>query len=281
MYADDTCLYSRGKSVEIIEEKLNVNLSHANKWMKSNKMVLNSEKTKCMLITTVQKSRRLSRTELELNLDGVNIEPVFKEKLLGMEIDNFLTFNKLVSSLCSKVSLRILALRRIKRFLPNFARKIFYNALILPYFNYCISVWSSCNASSMDRVFKLQKMAARIILDVNSISSIRSSELFKQLNWISLPSLAKYSKTVMVFKALNNMSPPYITEMFLTNTAYRTRGQCSNLLQLPRARTEKYKRSFIYSASDSWNKLPPHIRKLTCFSSFKLESFNFFKSKDF
>ena len=136
-----------------------------------------------------------------------------------------------------------------------------------------------CNSTALERVFKLQKLAARTFLDVRNPSSIRSCELFKTLNWLPLPMLANYNKCVMVFKAFNNLSPPYITDMFSTTTVCRTRGQSSNLLRLPRAKTEQYKRSFRFSASVTWNNLPPHLRTITSLYSFKSELSKYFMSE--
>ena len=280
LYADDTCIFTKSKSLVDVEVRLNNDMENASTWMKSNKMILNNAKTKCMVITTKKKSHNLQNKSLDICVDGVAIECVTNEKLLGVEIDNFLTFNKHISCLASKVSLRILALRRIKHFLPLFARKLFYNALILPYFEYCINVWSMCNVTTMERAFRLQKLAARVILDINNPSSIRSAELFKKLNWLSLPSLARHRKTLMVFKALNNSTPSYITDMFSRCTR-NTRGQETGLLLLPRTKTERHKRSFKFSAASSWNDLPVHIRSIDHLPTFKSESFNYYMSIDF
>jgi hypothetical protein len=279
IYADDTCIFTKSKLLEDVEVSLNKDLKNANEWMKENKMILNNEKTKCMLIATKQKSHKLRKNYIDLNVDGKNIECVANEKLLGMNIDSALSFTKHVSSLNSRISLRILALRRIKHFLPLFARKLFYNALILPHFEYCINVWSMCNGVTMERAFKLQKFAARTILDINNPSSIHSSELFKELNWLSLPYLAMYKKTVMVFKALHNTTPSYITDMF-TRCTRNTRGQHTGQLLLPRVRTERHKRSFKFSAASAWNDLPACIRCSDSIASFKSAAYKFYLSKD-
>ena len=45
-----------------------------------------------------------------------------------------------------------------------------YNCIVFPHFNYCCTVWSDAkNRSNVDRLFKLQKRAARIILGVRDV----------------------------------------------------------------------------------------------------------------
>ena len=55
MYADDTTLYDVQTSQDTIEKNLQIALNELHKWCKNNGVVLNSTKTKVMLITTNQK----------------------------------------------------------------------------------------------------------------------------------------------------------------------------------------------------------------------------------
>ena len=55
LYADDTTLYDVQNSIEMIEHNLQIGLNQLHIWCKYNGMVLNSTKTKVMLITTCQK----------------------------------------------------------------------------------------------------------------------------------------------------------------------------------------------------------------------------------
>jgi hypothetical protein len=61
-----------------------------------------------------------------------------------------------------------------------------YNCIIFPHFNYCCTVWSGAKINSnIDRLLKLQKRAARIILNVSEITT-PSSILFQNLDVLSL-----------------------------------------------------------------------------------------------
>ena len=50
MFADDTNLRCNGKSSVDVEQKINIDLDNVNKWLISNKLTLNTEKTEYMII---------------------------------------------------------------------------------------------------------------------------------------------------------------------------------------------------------------------------------------
>lgn len=54
------------------------------------------------------------------------------QKLLGVKLDNHLSFTEHIDDICKKVSLRIAVLKKIKRNLPLAERKLYFNALTKP-----------------------------------------------------------------------------------------------------------------------------------------------------
>ena len=91
MYADDSTLHAAAKTLDELELILNNDVECVSKWCKQNRMVSNTDKTKCMLITTFQKATRLPRTDLNILLDNVTLDNVDSEKLLGVIVDKYLT----------------------------------------------------------------------------------------------------------------------------------------------------------------------------------------------
>ena len=69
---------------------------------------------------------------------------------------------------------------RITKYLPHQARKTFYNSYVLPHMDYCSTLWG--NANSPERIYKLQRRAARIT--ANCKCRAPSDPLLKQLNWL-------------------------------------------------------------------------------------------------
>ena len=75
MYADDTHITYADVDVNSIQLNLNHDLGNLNKWLISNKLTLNNDKTKLMLIGSRQKLSTFS-SQPELSIDNVPIEIV-------------------------------------------------------------------------------------------------------------------------------------------------------------------------------------------------------------
>jgi hypothetical protein len=56
-----------------------------------------------------------------------------------------------------------------------------YNAFVLPHFNYCSTIWNDGSCTIINKLSKLQRIAARVI--TSSTYDIRSSQILKDLNW--------------------------------------------------------------------------------------------------
>ena len=133
-------------------------------------------KTKCTLIPRRLKrllvtGKRLQHklceetATLKLRLDATNIDQLSHHKLLGLIVDKDLSFEAHIDEICKKLSKRLGLLRHISPYLKQRHKLIFYIAAIKPVMLYLSPVWSSCNKELLERVLRMQKRAARIILD--------------------------------------------------------------------------------------------------------------------
>ena len=109
---------------------------------------------------------------------GDKVEEVNSQKLLGVYIDKELNFTEHVDVTCKKLGPRSGVLKKTKRYLPPKETKLYYNAMIKPVMMYGCTIWCSCSSENFERVFKLQKRAARVILDVDTRE--RSAKLCKE-----------------------------------------------------------------------------------------------------
>ena len=133
IYADDTTL-SSSADIEVtpqaISENLQKDLEETRVWSIKNKMVLSDSKTKCMLVTGKRLESKFSdNCSLHLKLNGTEIKQVNSQKLLGVTIDNKLSFDDHIERLCKKLTQKNAVLRKIRRFLPLEERKLYYNAI--------------------------------------------------------------------------------------------------------------------------------------------------------
>ena len=99
-------------------------------WSDENYMVLNASKTKSILLIGQRLQSRLQNSTLVLCASGVPIQQVSSQKLLGVIIDEKLTFNEHVDYLCKKPSQKIGLLKKMRPSLPIRERKLFYKVVI-------------------------------------------------------------------------------------------------------------------------------------------------------
>ena len=206
LYADDTTLTSAANfdSVGVLQSSLTTAISEVDQWATANKLPLNEGKTKVLTITGKRLSTRINH-DLAIVVNGKQLENVRCVKLLGLGIEHELTFIPHVEKLSKKLSQRIGILKRIKYCLPLKHRLIFYNTMIRPVIDYVSVVWTSCDKHCLNRVLKLQKRAARIILDAKSCQA-SSVKLFNKLNWIPFLEQAKLTKCRITYNAFKYIS---------------------------------------------------------------------------
>ena len=144
-----------------IETKLDKNIENVHRWLiTADKLSVNMEKTEFMIIGSRHSLASIENSP-ELTLGGNNIKRVFQKKSLGMILDEQLKWNKHNDMQCKIISSNFALLKRAKLFVNRDGLIKIYNALVLPHFNYCSTIWNDGCCSIIDKLFKLQKRAAR------------------------------------------------------------------------------------------------------------------------
>ena len=123
-YADDATVHTNDKKLDTVECKLQGELGNAKHWSKQNKFPLNYNKTTCMALGT--RIRLINSRKLNLQVDNVCIQNVSTQKLLGIHLDEHLTWKTHIDYLCSSVSTKISLLRQLAEYVPTDVQKSFY-----------------------------------------------------------------------------------------------------------------------------------------------------------
>ena len=226
IYADDTTLSTSAvvSDLPAIQQRLQDDINNIADWTSNNKMVLNASKTKSLLVTGKRLEKKAPDTNLKLSCNGSEIEQITSQKLLGVKLDNHLSFTEHIDDICKKVSQRIAVLKKIKRNLPLAERKLYFNALIKPIMLYGSCTWCTASEENVNRVSKLQKRAARVILDADI--GERSELLFRQLDWLPLKEELNLKRSSLIFRRIKdeNACPSYIAELLTRNSDRHTRA---------------------------------------------------------
>ena len=82
---------------------------------------------------------------------------------------------------------------------------------------YASTVWTSCNKEVLERVLRMQKRAARIILEAQRTS--RTVTLFNNLSWIPSYNEAYIKRCQLAFKRIiGSQLPDYLSASLRKNS---------------------------------------------------------------
>ena len=149
----------------------------------------------------------------------------------------------------------------LSKYVDQYSLNKYFNSYILPIFDFDCLVWGRCSASNITRLLNLQQRAVRIILNAKIMTP--SDQMFSKIKWLSFPQKLRYHTCIMMYKALNNMAPEYIQNLFLMTSVSHNRNLRSvdsELLKAPFSRTNYCANAFAIKGAQEWNSLPLELR---------------------
>ena len=87
-------------------------------------------------------------------LAGVDIPCEETVKLLGVELDFMLNFDKQIKNMCMKAARQLNVLQRLSKFLSVETRLLIFKSFIQSNFNYCPLVWQFCSKANTEKLEK-------------------------------------------------------------------------------------------------------------------------------
>ena len=237
MYADDTTLTSTlenfGKITDVasLERELNEEISKIYCWLLSNRLTLNTAKSKFMIF--FKHPKVIPR--LNLKIAGNTIEQVAEFNFLGINIDQNITWKPHVTKTAIKISRVIGVLNKLKHIFPQHILLTIYNSLIQPHLIYGLYLWGlNCK-----RLKILQKKAVRILAFRPYIS--HSTPIFKNLKILQLEDLYTMQLYKFYYKNTNNLLSSYFSSFtpFYNNENHNHKLR-NNILRLPMTRHEYF-----------------------------------------
>ncbi len=85
------------------------------------------------------------------------LEEINSTKFLGIYLDQRLSWETHVNTLCSKIASNIFALNKLSKFCSMEVRLTAYYGLIQPHLCYGVSLWGACPKIFFDRVLNFKK----------------------------------------------------------------------------------------------------------------------------
>ena len=260
-YADDNTISFHGCNVDTVVDVLQTSVDHSLNWFKANNMKANPQKFQCMLL-----SRSNVVNDISFTFYDTILKPQSEVKMLGVVLDNKLSFRSHVQTLCKKIASKINSMYRLTVLLSVQSKLKLYNSFIMSHFNFCCTVYHFCTVGDSRKLEKLNARALRIVYN-DYISTY--AQLLRKNRQHCLYAKREMLLVEQVFKILYNCSPPIVPEFFtVLESPYDLRNsKC--LVQRKCNSTTFGTNTLKYLGSKLWNQLPNNLKLEIDFISFK------------
>jgi hypothetical protein len=185
LFADDSNLIIKGKSILSIEQKINQDIPLLTSWLQTNRLSLNVSKTHIMVFGKKNKNKE---NHISTTIEGTTLEVVTQTKCLGINLDNELSWKYHALHISKKIA----------------------KSIGIPYLTYCSVIWGMASDNILWPIFRTQKRAIRIIDNLRGRTSTKST--FYKYQILRLLEIYKYSALIFVYKYKNDLLPNTFNE---------------------------------------------------------------------
>ena len=288
-YVDDDSEQESNKDPEQLQIALQTRTNNTTQWLMDNMMVVAPKKTK--LIVSATRELRAARpiiNPVRLKVGEVTVEPTQSEKLLGVVIDQDLTWRShlwgetwregknwpgVFAQLLRRLGLlkhlaKISSRTKMVSFIPAlFTSKVLY-ALPLPLI---ANIWGlqsyrvtepnkfSTTQHDIRRLQSLQRQAGLLVRPPEpGAEPVPTEHLLQSLNWLSVHQLGAMTILTKAIMTVRTGKPAFIADRLTPANQTRT---AKNQLVIPRCRLNLSLEGFTNQAARLYNALPDNIKR--------------------
>ena len=250
IYADNNTPYIIDDTVEGVIKSLEEVSKKLFKWFDDNLMKSNAD---CETV--------------KIQVGNYNIANSKCEKLLGINFDHNLNFDKHLSELCKKASRKINALSRITPYMNVSKKRILMNAFFKSQFSYCPLIWMCHSRANNNKINRLHERCLRIVFS-DKQSSFKT--LLEKDSSVSIHNRNLQILATEMYKIKNNLSPPIIADLFEQRNEQHYNLRNWAQFSLPAIRTVYHgSESISFLGPKIWNMLPDKLKNANSLEVFK------------
>ena len=296
MYVDDDTDVVHESDPELLHQKIQHVANSSSEWLHDNRMCVAGSKSKLLVIGTKMLRAMKLTEQLEIQVDNMKVKETRSEKLLGIIINNELTWKEQLygetwreednaPGLIPQLSQRVGILRRLSKCMSRSRLKIFAEGIFYSKLNYCLPVFGhvfgldiyrdirtryhSFTREDSRRLQVLQNSVMRLLSGkTRSTPTVQLLECTKSL---SVQQLIASQTLVMVHKVVQTSKPAYLARRMIPRNedAGRLPGRMSGMLKTPRQSLSTTRAGFVARGSQLFNNLPVNLRMEKNLSKFK------------
>jgi hypothetical protein len=249
-YVDDTNILITGTNEFETVTKTNLVYDMLMKWVTDNRLYINSAKTRVLVFGGRRSDICLD--DMDLRLPGRS----GCVSVLGLTIDETLTWGEHIDGLAGRLAKANYALRHLARYCGLETLKTLYFACFQSLLKYGIAHWG--RSGGMQRVFVQQKRAVRRMMELSARDSYRDS--FRSLGVMTVPALYVYDILCFAFRNRDSFGG--------VQHGHATRCGHSDM-RVEQHSTARYQRHTHCNACKIYNHLPRECKSIGPYALFK------------
>ena len=206
MYIDDNFITVTKYNNMSLQESLDETVKKLEEYMANNKLMLNTEKTKLMVLNKKPSSRK----DIRIQANPKDIVHSTSLKVLGIEIDHamnwkfFLLEGKM--SIAKQLKNRLNSLKLLRRSATEAQMRIMAHGIVMSKLEYGAEAWSAAPNYIIKILQSIQLEAARTVLGPRA-RQWSTSHLLRDMKWLSIKQLAVLASAKFTHKILKSSQP--------------------------------------------------------------------------
>ena len=303
LYVDDQTDVVRARNQVSLQEKAQRQADLTSAWMRNNRMVIAPTKTKVLLVTTKEMTRRRELGSIAVMVEGHLVENTESERHLGLTVDSHLSWSPHIRGelwrpsgdnipgLVSQLTTRATAVRRLMGCMSAPQLRNYIEGTINSVLLYCLPVYGNCwgtkgdgsnqrnhtlcTKDDMRRLQVIQNKVLRCLVfrqdktpwDV--LLRMGAEELVKKTKMMSINQMAAMAILGTVFGMMASGKPEFVVRRLVLS------GSRQNTMRVVRPTSHQLRltgEGFLEKAARLWNLLPIELRRESNKPKFKMKA---------
>ena len=290
VYVDDDSDTVSAKEQEQVKDLIEYEAGNSAQWLKDNRLCVAGSKSKLLVIGTSKLRASKITGETKIVVDNQEIVDSSSEKLLGVIVNNELTWKNHLygdeenEGLIHQLGKRIGLMKMMARYMDTDNLKFFASGMFYSKMNYCLPVFGNVFGTSQykshnlryqsftvkdnSRLQVLQNNLNRVLL--NARYDTPTEDLLKQTNSLSVQQMIAYHTTVLAYKIMKSGKPSSLAgRLRYREGGKNLRGDVGSIVVRGR-NLEISREGFIYRASVLLNSIGEALRNEERIETFKI-----------
>lgn len=265
LYCDDMSIVNHATNSETLKEMIENDLKLIRDWLDIHILVPNISKTKYLLFHNKMRFESFTEHALNIKFCNILIERVEHIKILGIDIDETLSFKWHLQTIHNRIISFAYALKRIRYLLSDKTLLCLYYAHIQSHLHYMNFIWTPITQYLMNSIEVAQRKALKIILKKSWCCS--RNELYN-IKILPVSVLCDVNSCLQVFKVSKRLTKCNI-EVVTANQIHQFHTRYREDFVIKSCNTVLSSQNFFIRGFNLYNSLPQEIKRFNSLSIVK------------